>query len=88
MTKKASLDTVLARWSTLIANLHVSPMAFYQSVEAALQRRAIPETQNSRVDYLQELIKGWADAHDWRAVIERPILDGLGSVDVALEKGD
>lgn len=35
--------------------------------------------------YLQELIKRWADANGWRATIEKPILDGLGSVDVALE---
>lgn len=38
--------------------------------------------------YLQELIKRWADAHGWRAIIEKPILDGLGSVDVALERGE
>ena len=38
--------------------------------------------------YLQELIKRWADANGWRATIEKPILDGLGSVDVALEKGE
>jgi hypothetical protein len=37
--------------------------------------------------YLQELIKRWADANGWRATIEKPILDGLGSVDVALERG-
>lgn len=35
--------------------------------------------------YLQELIKRWADANGWRASIEKTILDGLGSVDVALE---
>lgn len=38
--------------------------------------------------YLQELIKRWADAHGWRAVVEKQILDGLGSVDVALENGE
>lgn len=38
--------------------------------------------------YLQELIKRWADANGWRAIIEKPILDGLGSVDVALERGE
>ncbi len=37
--------------------------------------------------YLQELIRRWADAHGWRAVVEQSILDGLGSVDVALENG-
>jgi hypothetical protein len=38
--------------------------------------------------YLQELIRRWADAHGWRATIEQQILDGLGSVDVALENGE
>jgi Helicase HerA, central domain/TraM recognition site of TraD and TraG len=38
--------------------------------------------------YLQELIKRWAESRDWRTTIELPVLDGLGSVDVALEKGD
>ncbi len=35
--------------------------------------------------YLQELIKRWAQANGWRATIEQSILDGLGSVDIALE---
>jgi hypothetical protein len=38
--------------------------------------------------YLQELIKRWAEAREWRATIEEHILDGLGSVDVALRKAD
>lgn len=37
--------------------------------------------------YLQELIRRWAEAHGWGAVIEEGILDGLGIVDVALRKG-
>jgi len=37
--------------------------------------------------YLQNLIKRWAEDRGWRAIIEKQILDGLGSVDVALEKG-
>ena len=36
--------------------------------------------------YLQELIKRWAESKGYRATIEKQILDGLGSVDVALEK--
>lgn len=36
--------------------------------------------------YLQNLIKRWAEDRGWRAIIEKQILDGLGSVDVALEK--
>ncbi|MFH0828777.1 MAG: type IV secretion system DNA-binding domain-containing protein [Candidatus Kerfeldbacteria bacterium] len=38
--------------------------------------------------YLQSLISRWAEANGWRAVIEDRILDGLGSVDVALRKGE
>ncbi len=37
--------------------------------------------------YLQELIRRWAEANGWRATIEKTILGGLGSIDVALEKG-
>jgi excisionase family DNA binding protein len=37
--------------------------------------------------YLQQLIKRWAEGRGYAVVIEKPILDGLGSVDVALEKG-
>jgi len=37
--------------------------------------------------YLQQLIRRWAESKGWRAVIEQQILDGLGRVDVALEKG-
>lgn len=36
--------------------------------------------------YLQELVKRWAEGHGYRAIIEKEILDGLGSVDVALER--
>jgi predicted DNA-binding transcriptional regulator AlpA len=36
--------------------------------------------------YLQELIRRWAESKGYRATIEKQILDGLGSVDVALEK--
>lgn len=37
--------------------------------------------------YLQQIIKRWADGRGWHATIEKQVLDGLGSVDVALEKG-
>ncbi len=45
------LDSVVSHWSTLIENFQASPLAFYQGVEAALSRRQVPETKNSRVDY-------------------------------------
>lgn len=38
--------------------------------------------------YLQQLIKRWAESRGYRITIEKAILDGLGSVDVALEKGE
>ncbi len=37
--------------------------------------------------YLQQLIKRWAEGRGYAVAIEKPILDGLGSVDVAVEKG-
>ncbi|MCE5306072.1 MAG: type IV secretion system DNA-binding domain-containing protein [Acidobacteriales bacterium] len=38
--------------------------------------------------YLQELIKRWAEDKGYRGTIEKPILGGLGSVDVALESDE
>ncbi len=38
--------------------------------------------------YLQELVKRWGEGHGYRATIEKQILDGLGSVDVSLERGE
>ena len=36
--------------------------------------------------YLQQLIKRWAESRGYTVTIEKQILEGLGSVDVALEK--
>jgi hypothetical protein len=36
--------------------------------------------------YLQDLVRRWALSKGWKATIEKQILDGLGSVDVALER--
>ena len=38
--------------------------------------------------YLQELIKRWAGSRGWHVTVEKPILDGLGRVDVALSMGE
>ncbi len=43
--------TILAHWSTLIEGLQASPMDFYAQVEAALERRQLPDTKRSRVDW-------------------------------------
>lgn len=36
---------------------------------------------------MQNLIKEWATANEWGVMIEESVLDGLGSVDVTLQKG-
>ncbi|HXI40975.1 MAG TPA: type IV secretion system DNA-binding domain-containing protein, partial [Bryobacteraceae bacterium] len=36
--------------------------------------------------YLQQLIKRWAEGRGYQVTIEKPVLDGLGIVDVVLEK--
>ncbi len=62
----------------------------------ALQNRDIPPSPPERAPsdgrggpqhkYLQDLVRRWASSKDWKATIEKPVLDGLGSVDVALER--
>jgi excisionase family DNA binding protein len=47
----------------------------------------VPGRGGEHHKYLQQLIKRWAEARGYTVAIEKPILDGLGSVDVALEKG-
>ena len=37
--------------------------------------------------YLQQLVKRWAETRGYAVTVEKQILGGLGSVDVALEKG-
>lgn len=47
---------------------------------------ALPGRGGAQHKYLQDLIRRWGEANGWRATVEKPILDGLGSIDVALEK--
>jgi len=49
--KRASPATVVSHWYKLIENLEASPREFYNSVEAAVQRRQIPNARTSRVDW-------------------------------------
>jgi len=60
--------------------------------EADVHDSAQPETHlpgrgGEHHKYLQQLIKRWAEGRGYAVAIEKPILDGLGLVDVALEKG-
>ena len=48
---------------------------------------ATPGRGGQQHKYLQQLIKQWAEGMGWRAEIEKQILEGAGSVDVALIKG-
>lgn len=36
--------------------------------------------------YLQELIRRWGQANGWLVTLEKPVLDGIGNVDVSLER--
>jgi hypothetical protein len=49
---------------------------------------SVPGRGGKQHKYLQELIRRWADANDWRATLEEEVLGGLGRVDVALRKGE
>lgn len=51
MTAAPEPENVLSHWSTLIEGFQTSPLGFFQAVEAALQRRQIPDSKNTRVDY-------------------------------------
>jgi excisionase family DNA binding protein len=57
------------------------------ATEEILPAVATPGRGGEHHKYLQQLIKRWAEARGYGVMIEKPILDGLGSVDVALEKG-
>ncbi len=43
--------TVLSHWSRLFEGLSASPLGFYKSVEQAVERRQLPDTSRSRVDW-------------------------------------
>jgi hypothetical protein len=43
--------TVISHWHNLIENFQTSPMWFYQSLEAAVQRRYIPEIHGARIEH-------------------------------------
>lgn len=54
----------------------------------AVRESTLPGRGGAQHKYLQELIRRWAEANGWRATIEKPILDGLGGVDISLERGE
>ena len=58
-----------------------------ESTEETLPAVATPGRGGEHHKYLQQLIKRWAEGRGYNVAIEKLILDGLGSVDVALAKG-
>lgn len=65
-----------------------APPARLLSVGAQVKSQPTPGRGGAQHKYLQQLIKRWAESRGYRVTIEKPILDGLGSVDVSLEKDD
>ena len=78
--KPASLPTPSREKRT--AHVHPTPAAPRPSVPPT------PGRGGREHKYLQELIKRWAESHKWRSSIEHTVLDGSGSVDVALLRDD
>jgi predicted DNA-binding transcriptional regulator AlpA len=58
-----------------------------ESIQETIPAVVTPGRGGEHHKYLQQLIKRWAEARGYAVTIEKPILDGLGWVDVALEKG-
>jgi len=50
--------------------------------------RPIPGRGGAQHKYLQELVRRWGESNGWRADVEESVLSGLGSVDIALRKGE
>jgi hypothetical protein len=48
---RLSRTLLIAHWHTLLENLQASSLDFYAAVEAALQRRQVPDATPSRVDW-------------------------------------
>lgn len=46
-----SPELVISHWYNLMENFQASPKEFYASIEAAIQRRGIPDAKTSRVDW-------------------------------------
>lgn len=57
-----------------------------ESVEAVAAEPPRAGRGGQQHRYLQELVKRWGASRGYRVTIEKQVLDGLGSVDVALEK--
>ena len=66
----------------------VAPGRVEPSSHVKPSSRPTPGRGGAQHKYLQELVRRWGEANGWRAEVEERILDGLGSVDVALRRAD
>jgi excisionase family DNA binding protein len=67
------------------------PLPAAKATPAAPEGTPLPQTAGRGGEhhkYLQQLIKRWAEGRGYEVSIEKPILDGLGWVDVALRRGE
>jgi len=48
---RASPATVISHWYHLLEGLQTSPQGFYAAVEAAIQRRQVPDAYTQRIDW-------------------------------------
>ena len=46
---EANVETVVSHWYQLFEGFHIEPSAFYDSLEQAIQKRSIPDTQFERI---------------------------------------
>jgi hypothetical protein len=52
MRSYRSFETpVFAHWHKLVENFEVSPLEFYEAVEAAVRKREVPDMRASRIEY-------------------------------------
>ena len=58
------------------------------AIPAPVDLPVLPGRGGPQHKYVQNLIKRWAESRGFLVTVEKPVLDGLGQVDVALEKGD
>lgn len=79
--ERASLPA-LARIQPLVQPASPAPPPCPSPPEQRTPGRGGPQHK-----YVQTLIKQWAEGMGWRATIEKQVLGGKGSVDVAIEKG-
>ena len=58
----ATQTNIISHWHKLIQGFQTSSLAFYESVEAAVQSRAVPETSRTRIEHKEAELTLFADS--------------------------